>query len=123
MSWGPQPAWLLLVVFSTSLAATGLAMLIASLAKTETQVAVYGTLLVLILAGLSGSLMPRELMPDEMKAISRFTPHAWALEAYAELLNPNTTVVNISTVLTSCGVLIVMGLVLSALAWLKLRTE
>lgn len=123
MSWGPEPAWLLLVVLSTSLAATGLAMLIASLARTETQVAVYGTLLVLVLAGLSGSLMPRELMPDEMKSISKFTPHAWALEAYAELLNPNTTTINTATVLASCAVLCIMGVVLSILSWLRLRTE
>ena len=123
MSWGPEPAWLLLVVTSTSLAATGLAMLIASMARTETQVAVYGTLLVLVLAGLSGSLMPRELMPDEMKSMSKFTPHAWALEAYAELLNPATSVINSTTILTSCGVLSVMGVVLTLLAWLRLRTE
>ena len=83
----------------------------------------YGTLLVLVLAGLSGSLMPRELMPDEMKSISKFTPHAWALEAYAELLNPNTTTINTATVLASCAVLCIMGVVLSILSWLRLRTE
>ena len=33
----------------------GLAMLVASLARTESQVAIYGTLLVLVLAGLSGT--------------------------------------------------------------------
>ena len=44
MSWGPQPGWLLLVVVATSWAAMGLAMLVAALARTETQVAIYGTL-------------------------------------------------------------------------------
>ena len=54
--------------------------------RTETQVAVYGTLLVLVLGGVSGSLMPRDLMPEKMKTASLVTPHAWALDAYAQLL-------------------------------------
>ena len=37
-----------------SIAAMGLALLVASVARTETQVAIYGTLLVLVLAGISG---------------------------------------------------------------------
>src|SRR5687768_18214515 len=54
MSWGPHPGWLALVVIATSVAAMGLAMLVAAAARTETQVAIYGTLLVLVLAALSG---------------------------------------------------------------------
>ena len=42
------------VVVCTAIAAVGLAMLVASVARTETQVAVYGTLLVLVLGGVSG---------------------------------------------------------------------
>src|SRR5262249_4349782 len=57
MSWGAAPLWLVAVVVSTSFAAMGLALLVAALARTETQVAIYGTLLVLVLAGLSGCLM------------------------------------------------------------------
>src|SRR5262249_44087463 len=42
MDWGPEPLWLLAVVVCTSLAAMGLALLIAAAARTETQVAIYG---------------------------------------------------------------------------------
>src|SRR5205085_9727952 len=70
MSWGPDPLWIVLVVATTSLAAMGLALLVAALAQTETQVAIYGTLLVLVLAGVSGCLMgDRSLMPEQMQAI------------------------------------------------------
>ncbi len=79
MSWGGAPVALLLVVISTSLAAMGLALLVAARARTETQVAIYGTLLVLVLAGVSGCLMgDRELMPETMQQFSLLTPHAWA---------------------------------------------
>ena len=122
MSWGPQPLWLIPVVITTSIAAMGLAMFVAALARTETQVSIYGTLLVLVLAGLSGSLMgSRSLMPPEMQRISRVTPHAWALDAYQQLLitsNPELV-----TVGTACLVLTGFGVGFLLLAWLALKLE
>jgi ABC-2 type transport system permease protein len=121
MSWGPQPLWLIPVVVCTSFAAMGLALLVAGLARTETQVAVYGTLLVLVLAGMSGSLMPRDLMPEEMRRFSYVTPHAWALDAYSQLLiNPSP---EISIVVQSCGALLAFGVVFLALAWWLARLD
>jgi ABC-type transport system involved in multi-copper enzyme maturation permease subunit len=122
MSWGPDPFWLVPLVAATSLAAMGLAMLIAALAKTETQVAIYGTLLVLVLAGLSGCLMgDRNLMPERMQEISRITPHAWALDAYRELLTAGQP--NLHIVATACVVLSGFGTAFLALAWGVLRLE
>jgi ABC-2 type transport system permease protein len=121
MSWGPQPLWLIPVVVCTSFAAMGLALLIAGLARTETQVAVYGTLLVLVLAGLSGSLMPRDLMPEEMRRFSYVTPHAWALDAYSQLLiNPSP---EIGIVIQACGALLAFGIGFLALAWWLARLD
>jgi ABC-type transport system involved in multi-copper enzyme maturation permease subunit len=122
MRWGSDPLWLIPLVASTSLAAMGLAMLIAALARTETQVAIYGTLLVLVLAGLSGCLMgDRNLMPEQMQQISLITPHAWALDAYRELLTapePNLHIVG-----QACAVLASFGVVFLAVAWACLRLE
>jgi len=119
MSWGPYPAWLILVVVCTSVAATGLALLVAGPARTEAQVAVYGSLLVLVLAGVSGSLMTRELMPEAMKAWSRLTPHAWALDAYNQLLvNPTP---NLAIVATACLVLLLFGAATLAVGWWRIR--
>ncbi|MCS6866075.1 MAG: ABC transporter permease [Gemmataceae bacterium] len=121
MTWGARPELLVPLVVSTSIAAVGLAVLAASVARTETQVAVYGTLLVLILGGISGSLMPRDLMPEQMKTISLVTPQAWALEAYAQLLaSPQP---DVGVVFTSCGVLWAFGLVLTALAWWRMDLD
>ena len=121
MSWGTE-AWAIpLVVASVSFAAMGLALLIAGLARTETQVAIYGTLLVLLLAGVSGSLMPRDLMPESMKRVSYITPHAWGLDAFNQLLtNPAP---NLAIVGTACAALLGFGLVFLVLAWLLTRLE
>lgn len=121
MTWGADPWLLVPVVACTSVAAVGLSMLVASVAKTETQVAVYGTLLVLVLGGVSGSLMPRDLMPEQMKQISLVTPHAWALDAYAQLLTNPTP--EMSVVWTACLALLGFGAGFLALAWWRLDLE
>jgi hypothetical protein len=121
LDWRSQPVWLMAVVFATAFAATGLAMLVASLAKTETQVAVYGTLLVLVLAGIGGSMMPRGLMPETMRQVSHITPHAWALDAYEQLLlNPDP---NLGIVAGACGALLAFGAGFLALAWWLMRVD
>jgi ABC-type transport system involved in cytochrome c biogenesis permease component len=123
MSWGPAPLWLVAVVTSTSLAAMGLALLVASVARTETQVAIYGTLLVLVLAGLSGGLFgDREFMSEQMKRVSLVTPHAWALDAYRQLLaNPGG--VQVDRVAEACGVLVMFGVGFVGMAWWMLRLD
>ena len=123
MSWGPEPWWLLPVVFSTSLSAMGMALLVAAIARTEAQVAIYGTLLVLVLAGISGCLMgDREMMPENMQQLSLITPHAWALIAYRQLL-ANAGPPNLALVGQSCLVLTGFGLGFIFLAWCFLRLD
>ena len=73
MSWGSAPFALLLVVFSTSLAAMGLALLVAAIARTETQVAIYGTLLVLVLATSAGTGLVGRLGGDDSDAATNPT--------------------------------------------------
>jgi ABC-type multidrug transport system permease subunit len=122
MRLGTQPFWLSTVVVATSVAAMGLSLLVASMARTEAQVAIYGTLLVLVLAGISGCLMgDPELMPERMKLLSRFTPHAWAMDAYSQLLlrpEPNLMLVG-----QACIVLVLFGFGFVALAWWVLRLD
>jgi len=122
MSWGDKPLWLLPVVLSTSLSAMGLALVVAALARTESQVAIYGTLVVLALAGASGSLLgDRELMPAAMQQISLFTPHAWALDAYRQLLA--TAEPKLSIVRECCAVLTAFGVGLILIGWKLLRLD
>jgi ABC-2 type transport system permease protein len=121
LSWGPQPLWMLAVVAATAFAASGLAMLVAGLAKTETQVAIYGTLLVLVLAMAGGTMMPRDFMPDWMRVWSHVTPHAWALDAYQQLLlNPEP---NLGVVAGACAALVGFGAAFLLAAWRLMRLD
>jgi ABC-type multidrug transport system permease subunit len=131
MRWGPadwslpaQVGWLLLVVACTSLAAMGLALLMASLARTEMQVALYGAVPVLLLALIGGCVLPREMMPAETQRLSLLTPQGWALDAYRELLGATPAYEpNLAIVGMACGVLAAFGVGLLALAWGLLRLE
>jgi ABC-2 type transport system permease protein len=121
LSWGSQPLWLLAVVAATAFAASGLAMLVAGLAKTETQVAIYGTLLVLVLAVAGGTMMPRDFMPDWLRVWSHVTPHAWALDAYQQLLlNPEP---NFGVVAGACAALVGFGAAFLLAAWRVMRVD
>lgn len=90
MSWGPEPFLLLPIMFCTSTAATALGLMFSTLARTESQVSSMGNLILLSSAGISGCLVPRAWMPPLSQRISLFTPHAWALDAYSEVLTKVT---------------------------------
>ncbi len=108
MPLGGSPAALLLVIVCTSLAASGLGLLIAVWVVTDYQVNVVATFLVLVMAGISGCLMPREFIPPLMKSVSLvITPHAWSLLAYEQLLAPAG--VDWGTVYLSCFWLIIVA--------------
>lgn len=87
MDWGPKPGLLIPVIFCTSLAATSLGLLVATLVTTESQVSAYANLVVITTGLISGSMFPRDWLPDVMKSISLITPHSWALMAYDQLLS------------------------------------
>jgi ABC-type multidrug transport system permease subunit len=131
MRWGPdnwslpeQAGWLLLVVFCTSLAAMGLALLVAALARSEMQVAIFGALPVLVLALIGGCVLPREMMPEQTQQLSLLTPQGWALDAYRELLNPSASYQpNLTMVLRACAVLAGFGVAFLGLAWGLLRLD
>ena len=65
--------------------------------------------------------MPRDLMPEQMKTISLVTPHAWALDAYNQLLaTPNP---DVPAVLTACAALCTFGAVFTLIAWWRMDLD
>jgi ABC-2 type transport system permease protein len=83
---GDQPLGLIPVTLGVVAAATGLGVLVAGFARTDQQATAFGTLIVLTMAALGGSMVPRVIMPDAMRTIGLITPHAWAIEAYQDVI-------------------------------------
>ncbi len=121
MSWGPQPLLLIPIMLCTSAAATSLGLLFSTLAKTESQVSSFGNLILLSSAGISGCLVPRAWMPPMSQKISLLTPHAWALDAYSELLTKASP--HLATIVQSCGVLLCFSTVFFVIGLLRFSQD
>lgn len=117
MDWGKEPILLLPVIFATSVAATSLGLLIATIVKSDSQVSAYANLVVVGLAGISGCFMPREWLPQMMQEISLYTPHAWALIAYDQLLHQ--PIPNVAMVMESCAMLMGFGILFFSIGCLR----
>jgi ABC-2 type transport system permease protein len=86
VSLGGAPAGLALVSLAAAAAATGLGVLLAAMARSQAQVGLLSTVAILALAVLGGCFIPRWVMPDWMQRLGLITPHAWAVDAYQDLM-------------------------------------
>lgn len=85
MAFG-DPVALIAISMALAAAATGLGIMIAALGKTDTQVGGLTSLLALTMSALGGCLMPTYIMPNFLQTLSRFIPHAWAMQGFQDVL-------------------------------------
>lgn len=110
--WG-DPAGAAAVIVAFCLVGTGAGMLLGSLASSEEQAGPLAVLLGLGLAALGGSMVPLEVFPDGVRRAAHVTPHAWANDAFAELLDRGGS---LADVLPEVAVLLAFAAVLGGLA-------
>ena len=81
-----DPVALAAISMALAAAATGLGIMIAALGKTDTQIGGLTSLLTLTMSALGGCLMPTYIMPSFLQTLSRFIPHAWAMQGFQDVL-------------------------------------
>ena len=116
-SWGP-PALVLLLIGAAVIAAMGISMLVATLARTVSQAGSLNAIVALSLSAVGGVFIPLSQAPAALVTISQITPHAWFLRAIDTLSGPDPTPV---AILPSIGVLLGMGVVLGGIGLLRAR--
>ena len=117
VDWGaPLGSGSLLVSFA--LVGAGAGMLLGSLLRTEQQAIGLGILVGLGLGALGGCMVPMEFFSPTMVTVAHFTPHAWAIDGYAELIRRGGSFVD---VLPYLGILLAYAVVLFGLASWRLR--
>ncbi len=117
VNWGdPIGAAAILVLFAAVGAGAG--MLMGATFSNDAQAAGIGVMLSLGLAALGGCMFPIELFSPTMQKVAHLTPHAWALDGFAELVRRDGTVLDI---LPELGVLLAFAVVLILLASWRLR--
>lgn len=117
VDWGdPIGAAAILVTFSAVGAAA--AMLMGSVFSNAEQAGGVGVMVGLGLAALGGCMLPLELFSPTLQTIAHITPHAWAIDAFAELVQRRGGLFDI---LPELGVLVAYAVVLGLIATWRLR--
>lgn len=86
LALGNNPLALVVVSLLVALCSTGLGLLIAALAQSETQVGGLSAVVLWVAAAIGGSFFPTFLMSGLLKTLSLVVPHSWALRAYNDVL-------------------------------------
>jgi ABC-2 type transport system permease protein len=120
MNLGHSMAGLVIVSLAAATTSTGLGILVAALARSEAQVGGLTVLLLLSLSALGGCFIPRHIMPPWLKMVGLVTPHAWALDAYQDLLVRGYTLFE---VLPKVGVLGVFAVIFFGIGVWRFRFE
>ncbi|MBT8163956.1 MAG: ABC transporter permease [Acidimicrobiia bacterium] len=117
VNWG-SPLGAIAVLIMFSLVGAGAAMLMGALFHNDQQAGGLGVLIALGLGALGGSMVPIEIFPDNIQTVAKFTPHSWAIDAFAELVRRDGSIVDI---LPQLGVLAAFAAVMLLLATWRLQ--
>jgi len=114
-------AGLILLSMTLAFTTTSLGVFLASFAKTQMQLGVVSSVLILGMSALGGSWWPLEFMPEFMQKLAHWvTINAWAMDGYKNLLWYGG---NMTSVLPQVGLLSGFGLVAFLLGIWKFRFE
>lgn len=119
VDWGDSIAAILLTMFSFTLSTTGLGVLVGSFMKTEESFGSIGMIGTQIMSALGGSFVPIYMFPDWMVAISKVLPNALALQMFMDIMTGEGVATIVNEAIIATGV----GLLLLALAWMRLARK
>jgi len=83
---GNSPLGLFIVTVVVALCSASLGILIAAIARTESQVGGISTLGLWVAGMVGGAFIPAFFLGDFLNAIGKVVPHYWALQAYNNLM-------------------------------------
>ncbi|WP_152207147.1 ABC transporter permease [Marinobacter changyiensis] len=95
LTLGNHSTGLVLVSVAASLAAVCYALFIAQITATVEQATIVAAVCNIIMAAIGGVMVPRFLMPETMRQLGDFSPMAWGLEGFFDILLRNGTVVDV----------------------------
>jgi ABC-2 type transport system permease protein len=119
VNWGSSVSGVILLAASTVLAATGMAIFIASVTRSQGSAAGVSQGLIQGMAALGGSMMPLSAMPPAMLNFSKFTINYWAVSGFNDLMLGK----GLETIGINCLALIGFAVFFMALGIARFRYE
>lgn len=111
---------LLVISSAAALAAVSYALLIANIASTTEQATIAAGVCNIIMAALGGIMVPRFIMPPIMQDLSQWSPMAWGLDGFLDIL---LRAGDVADVMPEAGRLIALAILLLLLASLISRKQ
>jgi ABC-2 type transport system permease protein len=109
-----------LVCLALSLCLVGFGVLLAAVLKTEQQLNAMANLGAMVLAGVSGALVPLSILPGWAQAIAPFAPQYWAMRGFHSVILDGE---GVGAVALPVAVLLGLGVGAGALALLRFRFD
>lgn len=111
---------LVLMIFTIAFACTGFGIVLASFAKTRQQVQGFSSIIVLVMSGIGGSMIPLFVMPEIMQKIAVLTVNYWGIQGIYDIFWKLVPLTDI-TFLSRVFVLLCIGTFLDFVALLMFR--
>lgn len=109
---------LLTMLFAISLAAISLALLVATLVKSQAQASAIGPMMNILMAAVGGIMVPTVVMPGVMQNFAQYSPMNWALEGLLDVLLRGG---NVTTIRAEALQLSLLAMLSISLAYLIFR--
>ncbi len=119
VSWGPSVVGVVALAAATVFAATGMAIFIASIAKTQGTAAGLSQGLIQGMAALGGSMIPLSAMPPAMQNFSKFTINYWAISGFNDLMLGKGA----GNIVVNCLILVGIAILFMTLGVARFRYE
>lgn len=96
---------LFLLTLTTCMATTGFGVLIGSVCRNTEQIDSIGTVVVLAMSAVGGSMVPRWIMPDWMQRLGLLTINGWSYDGFMKLIQGH----GLTGIMTECIVLVLIA--------------
>ena len=107
--WQVTPG-LFAITLCTALATIGFGLFLGAICRTAEQLDAVGTMVILAMSAIGGSMVPRHIMPDWMQRLGLLTINGWSFDGFMSVIAPDW-----GSLSRSCGVLLAVAIVCSVL--------
>lgn len=119
VDWGDSLPAILILGVAEALAATGLAMTLAALGKTERAIGGIGPAVIMLFAATGGSMVPADQLPGWLEPLQVISPSYWTLDGFLEVMRGASP----ADISFQAAMLVLMAIILYAFGVWRLSYE